>query len=128
MLKTILIVGTGGFLGSVARYLTQILVEKYLHSAFPWGTFAANIAGCFIIGLVFAFSEKGNLVSPEWRIFLTVGFCGGFTTFSSFAYNNLNMLSENNLLQFFGNIAFSLFFGIAAVYLGVVLVRLIYGQ
>ncbi len=128
MLKTILIVGTGGFLGSVARYLTQILVEKYLHSTFPWGTFAANIAGCFIIGLVFALSERGNLLTPEWRIFLTVGFCGGFTTFSSFAYNNLTMLSENNLLQFFGNIFLSVFFGLIAVYLGIVLIRLIYGQ
>ena len=128
MLKTILIVGTGGFLGSVARYLTQILVEKYLHSTFPWGTFAANIAGCFIIGLVFALSERGNLLTPEWRIFLAVGFCGGFTTFSSFAYNNLTMLSENNLLQFFGNIFLSVFFGLIAVYLGIVLIRLIYGQ
>ncbi|MGQ8338678.1 fluoride efflux transporter CrcB [Sunxiuqinia sp. A32] len=128
MLKTIFIVGTGGFLGSVARYLTQVLVEKYLHSTFPWGTFAANIAGCFIIGLAFAMSERGNLLSPEWRIFLTVGFCGGFTTFSSFAYNNLNMLAENNYLQLFGNIGLSLFFGILAVYLGVISIRLIYGQ
>ena len=126
MLKTILIVGTGGFLGSVARYLTQLLMERLLHSAFPWGTFAANIAGCFIIGLVYAISERGGLLSPEWRIFLTVGFCGGFTTFSSFAYNNLVMLSESNYLQFFGNIFLSLFFGLAAVYLGIIIIRLIY--
>lgn len=126
MLKTILIVGTGGFLGSVSRYLTQILVERYLHSSFPWGTFVANIAGCFIIGLVFALSERGNLISPEWRIFLTVGFCGGFTTFSSFAYNNLTMLSESNFFQLIGNVGLSLFFGITAVYVGIVLVRLVY--
>jgi len=127
MLKTILIVGTGGFLGSVARYLTQLLTEKLLHSTFPWGTFAANIAGCFIIGLVYAFSERGGLLSPEWRIFLTVGFCGGFTTFSSFAYNNFIMISENNYFQFFGNIFLSLFFGLAAVYAGIIIIRLIYG-
>jgi CrcB protein len=127
MLKTILIVGIGGFLGSVARYLTQLLSEKLLHSTFPWGTFAANITGCFIIGLVYAISERGGLLSPEWRIFLTVGFCGGFTTFSSFAYNNLIMLSESNYLQFFGNIFLSLFFGLVAVYLGIILIRLIYG-
>ena len=126
MLKTILIVGAGGFLGSVSRYLTQVVVERYLHSTFPWGTFVANIAGCFLIGLVYALSERGNLLSPEWRIFTTVGFCGGFTTFSSFAYNNLTMLSENNLVQLLGNIGLSLFFGIGAVYLGIVAIRLLY--
>lgn len=126
MLKTILIVGTGGFMGSVARYLTQLIVERYLHSTFPWGTFVANVAGCFVIGLVYALAERGNLLSPEWRIFMTVGFCGGFTTFSSFAYNNLTMLAESNLVQLFGNITLSLIFGMAAVYLGIVAVRLLY--
>jgi CrcB protein len=127
MLKTIFIVGAGGFLGSVARYLTQIVAERYLHSSFPWGTLAANIAGCFIIGLVYALSERGNLLSPEWRIFMTVGFCGGFTTFSAFAYNNLTMLSENNFAQLIGNVGLNLFFGIAAVYLGIIAIRFIYG-
>lgn len=126
MLKTILIVGTGGFLGSVLRYLTQLLMEKLLHSTFPWGTFVANVAGCLMIGLVYAISERGGLFSPEWRIFLTVGFCGGFTTFSSFAYNNFVMLSENNYLPFFGNIFLNVFFGLTAVYLGIIIIRLIY--
>ncbi len=126
MLKTILIVGTGGFIGSVARYLTQVVVERWLQSSFPWGTFVANMAGCFIFGLVFALSERGNLLTPEWRIFLTVGFCGGFTTFSSFAYNNLTMLSVNNLLQLLANVGMSVFLGVFAVYLGIVTVRLIY--
>ena len=123
MLKTIFIVGTGGFFGSVARYLTQIMVERYLHSSFPWGTFVANIAGSFIIGAVYALSERGNLLTPEWRIFLAVGFCGGFTTFSSFAYNNLTMLSENNYFQLMANIGLSLFLGIAAVFLGIIAIR-----
>jgi len=116
----------GGFLGSVARYLTQLLVERLLHSTFPWGTFAANMAGCFIIGLVYAISERGGLLSPEWRIFLTVGFCGGFTTFSSFAFNNLVMLNEKSYLQFSGNIFLSVFLGLTAVYLGVIAIRIIY--
>ena len=126
MLKAIFIVGAGGFLGSVARYLTQILAERILHSSFPWGTLVANVAGCFIIGLVYALSEKGNLLTPEWRIFMTVGFCGGFTTFSAFAYNNLTMLAENNLLQLLANVGLNLFLGTAAVYLGVVAIRLLY--
>lgn len=126
MFKTILIVGAGGFLGSIARYLTQLLAERILHSTFPWGTLAANIAGCFIIGLVYAFAERGSLLNPEWRIFLTVGFCGGYTTFSSFAFSNVMMLSESNLFHFFGNIFLSLFFGLLAVYLGILLIRFIY--
>lgn len=123
MLKTIFIVGTGGFIGSVARYLTQIYAEKLFHSTFPFGTFIANILGCFIIGVVFAIAEKGNLMSPEWRIFLTVGFCGGYTTFSSFAYNNFSFLKDQTLFPFFLNIGLSVIVGILAVYLGVLLVR-----
>ncbi|MEN8115397.1 MAG: fluoride efflux transporter CrcB [Bacteroidota bacterium] len=125
MLRTILIVGTGGFIGSVMRYLVQVFVEKGLASTFPWGTFIANIAGSFIIGAVFALAEKGNLLSAEWRIFLAVGICGGFTTFSSFAYNNLTMLKEQAYGQFFLNVGGSLFFGILAVYLGMILVKVI---
>lgn len=126
MLRTLLIVGTGGFIGSVGRYLIQIYVEKGLSSTFPWGTFAANIIGSFIIGIVFAFAEKGNLLSAEWRMFLAVGFCGGFTTFSSFAYNNFTLLEERSIGQLLFNVGGSLFFGILAVYLGIILVRAIF--
>lgn len=126
MFKTILIVGTGGFFGSVLRYLTQVFVEKMFHTTFPLGTFIANMAGCFIIGIAFAFAEKGDIMSAEWRIFLTVGFCGGFTTFSSFAYNNLSFLKDNTLLPFFLNIGLSVIFGILAVYLGILLIRYVF--
>ena len=126
MLRTIFIVGTGGFIGSVLRYLVQVFVEKGLTSTFPWGTFVANIAGSFIIGIVYALAEKGNLMNAEWRMFLAVGICGGFTTFSSFAYNNLTMLKEGVFGQFLWNIGGSLFFGLLAVYLGMALVRIIF--
>ena len=126
MLRNILIVGTGGFIGSVMRYLVQVFVEKGLATTFPWGTFVANIAGSFIIGIIFALAEKGNFINSEWRLFLAVGICGGFTIFSSFAYNNLTMLKENSFGQFFWNVGGSLFFGILAVYLGIILVRAIF--
>jgi len=125
MLRTIFIVGAGGFLGSVLRYLVQVFVEKGLMSTFPWGTFVANIAGSFIIGIVYALAEKGNLLSAEWRMFLAVGICGGFTTFSSFAYNNMMMLKEGVYGQFFLNVGGSLFFGLLAVYLGMMMVRFV---
>jgi len=126
MLRTILLVGTGGFIGSVMRYLIQVFVEKDLSSTFPYGTLIANITGSFIIGIVFAVAEKGDLMSSEWRMFLAVGICGGFTTFSSFSYNNFTMLKENAFGPFFMNVFGSLFLGILAVYLGVLLVRLIF--
>lgn len=123
MLRTILIVGTGGFIGSVMRYLVQVLMERATNTDFPWGTFIANIAGSFIIGIVFALAQKGNMLSAEWRMFLAVGICGGFTTFSSFAYNNLTMLKEQAYGQFILNVGGSLVLGLLAVYLGMVLVR-----
>jgi CrcB protein len=125
MLRTILIVGTGGFIGSVLRYLVQYFVEKGMNSTFPMGTLIANIAGSFIIGMVFAIAEKGNLMSSEWRIFLTVGICGGFTTFSAFAYNNFTMIKEHSFGQLFINVGGNLFLGILAVYLGIILIRTI---
>ncbi len=126
MLRTILLVGTGGFIGSVMRYLVQVFVERGLSSTFPLGTLIANVAGSFIIGIIFALAEKGNLMSAEWRIFLAVGVCGGFTTFSSFAYNNFMMIKEQSFLQLLLNIGGSLFLGILAVYIGVILVRAIF--
>ncbi|MDA3816750.1 MAG: fluoride efflux transporter CrcB [Prolixibacteraceae bacterium] len=126
MWRTILIVGTGGFLGSVSRYLGQVGVEKVMHSSFPWGTFAVNILGSFIIGMVYAFAEKGNLLSAEWRLFLAVGFCGGFTTFSSFAYNNLTLLKDQAIGMFLLNTLGSVTLGIFMVYAGIVVVRLIF--
>jgi len=126
MLRTILLVGSGGFIGSVLRYLIQYYMEKSLTSTFPWGTLIANIAGSFVIGMVFALAEKGNLMSAEWRIFLAVGICGGFTTFSAFAYNNFTMINEKAWSSLFINIGGNLFLGILAVYLGVILIRMIF--
>lgn len=126
MLRTILLVGSGGFIGSVMRYLVQYYIEKSLTSTFPWGTFIANIAGSLIIGIVFALAEKGNLMSAEWRIFLAVGICGGFTTFSAFAYNNFTMLNEKAWGSLFLNVGGNLFLGILAVYVGIILIRLIF--
>jgi CrcB protein len=101
-------------------------MEKSLASTFPWGTFIANIAGSFIIGVVFALAEKGNLMNAEWRIFLAVGICGGFTTFSSFAYNNLTLLNDRAWGSLLLNIGGNLFLGILAVYLGIILIRMIF--
>ncbi len=125
MIRTLLIVGSGGFIGTALRYLVQVYVEKLMNSTFPMGTLLINIAGSFLIGVIYAFAEKGNLMSPEWRIFLAVGICGGFTTFSTFAMDNLNLMKDNSLLQLLLYTGGSLFLGILAVYLGIILIRAI---
>lgn len=125
MLKTMLIVGSGGFIGSALRYLVQVNVEKLMSSTFPLGTLLVNVTGSFIIGIIYAFAEKGNLMSPEWRIFLAVGICGGYTTFSTFTMDNLNLLKDNSLFQLLLYTGGSLFLGVLAVYLGIILTRAI---
>ena len=89
MIKTLLLVGTGGFLGSVSRFLASRYMQENFPTAFPFGTFFVNVAGCFLIGLIYGFSERSALLTPGWKMFLAVGFCGGFTTFSTFANENL---------------------------------------
>ena len=126
MIRTLLIVGTGGFIGSILRYLVQYFVEKGMTSTFPLGTLIANIAGSFIIGIVFALAEKGNLMSAEWRIFLAVGICGGFTTFSAFSYNNFTMIKEHSSMQLLLNVGGNLILGIFAVYLGIILIKTLF--
>lgn len=121
--KMILLVGAGGCAGSIARFLSQQLIVRYYPSSFPWGTLIVNISGCFIIGVVYALSDKGNLLSPEMRILLATGFCGGFTTFSSFAYENISLLRDGELLYMFIYIAASLLIGFLAAYVGVLIVN-----
>jgi CrcB protein len=125
-MKDILLVGLGGGIGSIARLLSQRSVQKMVDLSFPLGTFFINIIGSFLIGVIYALSERGNYLSPEIRLFLTVGFCGGFTTFSTFAYDNFNMISEKLWQYLIFNVGGSLFFGIMAVYLGVAAVRLVF--
>ena len=112
MLKTLLYIGFGSFLGGIARYLTARAVQNSVASAFPYGTMVVNLLGCLVIGLIFGISERTNLINDEWRIFLTVGFCGGFTTFSTFANENMNLLRDGNFLYFALYTGLSVFFGI----------------
>ena len=125
MLRMILIVGSGGFAGSVARYLGQVFINKYYPSSFPLGTFTINVLGCFLIGMIYAFSEKGNIMKPEILMFLATGFCGGFTTFSTFSYDVLQLFKDREILIASGYISLSVFLGILAAYLGVVIVKAI---
>lgn len=125
MIKLVLLAGAGGFLGTVARFLTSRFFAVYYPSTFPYGTFIVNIVGCFLIGLIFGIAEKGSFMSAEWRLFLTIGFCGGFTTFSAFAAENLNMLRDSDFFHFFLYTGGSILIGLLATYAGLMLTKIL---
>ena len=118
MLKAMLIAGLGGFVGTCLRFLTGKLCHVITASAFPYGTFAVNMLGSFIIGIFFGMAEKTNLISPQMNVLLITGFCGGFTTFSSFADDMYLMVQQKQWLWFGLYTGLSLLLGLLLVWLG----------
>lgn len=101
MIKSILLVGIGGFFGSIARYLIALASNHkvYIYNL-PLGTLLANLLGSMLFGLILAYLQKNDLQSSAWGLLLLTGFCGGFTTFSTFTFENFNYLQQGNTLQF----------------------------
>lgn len=124
MSRILFLIGTGGLIGSIARYLAATYFTKVFPSAFPYGTFIVNIVGCLIIGIIFGISERFSWLTPEWRMFLATGFCGGFTTFSSFAYENIKLIQEGNFLVFATYSIASFALGLLAVFIGLTLIKI----
>lgn len=114
MIRELLFVGAGGFLGSVTRYGISILV-KNMSTGFPWGTLIANLLGCFLIGLLYGLGNRHAVLSANTMLFLTVGFCGGFTTFSTFSKEGLLLMQAGNWGVFFLYVFGSVFLGLLAV-------------
>jgi CrcB protein len=121
MKSTLLLIGLGGAIGSMLRYLTtRIFISKITILPVFWGTFAVNVTGCLLIGIVYGLSERYDWFSPQLRLFFATGICGGYTTFSAFAYENAGLLQQGNyvtsLIYIFSSIAVCLlatFAGIA---------------
>ena len=116
MIKDLLYIGAGGFLGSVLRYLVAVAMRS--HNVFPWGTFTVNLVGCLIIGLICGFACRHPNFPPSVNWFLTVGLCGGFTTFSTFSKEALTLLQNGNITAFCLYAIGSVVLGVSCVALG----------
>lgn len=117
-MNTILIVGAGSCLGGMARYLLSKLIQTPAGGVFPWGTLAVNVLGCLVIGFVYGLLDRGFNLSEGMKMFLTVGFCGGFTTFSTFMNENYLLFGSGHLLTVLAYAAVSLLLGLGMTYAG----------
>lgn len=122
MLQSMLAVGVGGFLGSIFRYLISHYINTSAQSSFPFGTLTVNIIGSFLIGIIIATALEGNLHKTT-RLFLATGFCGGFTTFSSFSYEFFSLLQHEQIGYAFIYAVASFMLGLAFVWLGFYLIK-----
>ena len=126
MMFKLFLVGIGGFLGSILRYITSGFIFRILSKPyFPYGTLAVNILGCFLIGFLSGLSENRQLFNPETRMLLFVGFLGGFTTFSTFGYEVFNFARDGQIISSLSNLVLHIIFGIGAVWLGYSLSKII---
>ena len=123
MIKNILLVGLGGGIGSIARYFCQKWTIYHYPHAFPWGTFAVNITGCFAIGIFWGLAFRSFDTNESWKLFLMTGLCGGFTTFSAFTLEGMGLIREQRILLFFSYVAASVVLGLLATYAGMKITR-----
>lgn len=121
--QKMLILAAGGVLGTIGRYLMAGWLYRVLGERFAWGTLGVNVLGCFIIGLGMTLAQEKFLFSPQVRLFLFVGFCGAFTTFSTWIFESSQYLRDGQWLLTGLNLVGSVALGFAAFYLGVVLAR-----
>lgn len=123
MLKTMLIAGLGGFVGTCLRYLTGKLCHTIALGEFPLGTFMVNIIGSFIIGLLFGMAERTHAISPTMSALLITGFCGGFTTFSSFADDTYLLLGGRHYPTLALYVGLTIVLGVVLVWAGRALIK-----
>ena len=118
MIKSLLVVGAGSFLGGALRYFISAQMKCLASQGFPWGTLAVNLLGCLLFGVIIALFHKHGAQAGMWCLLFTTGFCGGFTTFSTFVYEGTHMLYNGNFFLFFAYVAASVILGLGLVALG----------
>lgn len=122
IIRNTLFIGCGSFIGGAARYLVSIAM-KAAGKGFPWGTLVVNLVGCLTIGLLWGFFSKSATENSVWALFMTVGICGGFTTFSTFSKEALMMLQAGNHMGMLAYVGISVLAGIVLVAAGYFLAR-----
>lgn len=122
-MKLAFFIGLGGFAGSIARYGLHILVHKWWPLGFPYGTLLVNILGCLLIGLILGVGQRATWMNETMKIMLATGFCGGFTTFSAFSYENIKLLQAGQVTSSLIYITCSILLGLLATYAGLMLVE-----
>ncbi len=123
MIKTVLFIGLGSFAGGVARYGVGRLATHVAGHPTTLGTLAANLLGCLLIGLIYGLFDRHGSPGEHWKLFLTVGFCGGFTTFSTFIHENYAGIGEGRFLEMACYAAGSFLLGLVMVHIGHILVK-----
>ena len=119
MIKNFLIVGLGGAVGSMLRYGVQKIFQVQSAAAFPTGTLLVNIAGCFLIGILWSMVSRSLTWNEEMKLLLMTGFCGGFTTFSAFTFEGIGLLKESKTFLFVIYITASVVGGLLATLIGI---------
>jgi CrcB protein len=119
------IIGAGGFMGAVARYVVATFIGQRWGRSFPLGTFAINVSGSFLIGLLMTLLTERLTVNPNWRLLLVVGFLGAYTTFSTFEYETGRLVKDGLLLIASFNVAASVFLGFAGLKAGEALAKIL---
>jgi CrcB protein len=122
-LNEALLVGFGGFLGANARYLVSTWVARHLDPTLPWGTLAVNTTGSLVIGAFLVWTTERIITSPDLRLLVAVGFCGAYTTFSSYAFETMALFEQGHWADAAVNILLNNILTLAAVFAGMALVR-----
>ena len=116
---TVFMVGIGGFIGAIFRYLAAGLIHKLSNNYyFPYGTLGVNLLGAFLIGLLGGYADNLEMFSPKVRLFLFIGLLGGFTTFSTFGYETIALIRDREIIAAFANVGLHVLLGLFLVYLG----------
>jgi CrcB protein len=128
MIKSALLVGLGGFLGSILRWALSVWMLQLTNLSFPWGTLGVNLGGSFLIGIFFGLSSYNSILLPDWRLFLATGFCGSFTTFSTFSIENIQLMQQGQYAVALSYTGISLIAGFSLAGLGLFLARTLTGS
>jgi fluoride exporter len=125
MFRLLLLIGIGGFTGSILRFVIQQATDRFFTTSLPVGIFLINIMGSLMIGVIFGLALEKNVLSDEMRVMLATGFCGGFTTFSAFSFDNLKLLQNSEYMHLILYSGGSVLLGILATFTGILIVKFI---